>query len=237
MSTFKSCVLALSLVESVQVLAQQTPDSRAYSPRPIISKIEFLIGPSSVSIHGNEEFDKYGVPKLGYAAGIGFIHNFGRHLGLNARILWERKGFRRSEDITYSPGVGASPVTGTITNNTSNDYMTVSILPQFIFGKVGRFNIGAGGYFGSLRRSITTDHYFYPVPYNVTTTSKNGYDKYDAGLSFNFGYTFPFRRKVSFTIQLLNDYGLRQISKFHNFNPDFLPIRNNGYSVLVGVNF
>src|SRR5258706_12487735 len=172
MSKFKSCVLALFLVVSVKILAQETPDSRAYSLRPIISKIEFLIGPSSVSIHGNEGFDNHGVPKFGYSYGIGFIHDVGRHVRLNSRILWERKGFRQSQDITYTPTTGGSPVTETIANNTSNDYLTVSVLPQFIFGKLGRFNIGAGGYFGSLRKSMTTHHYVYPIPHNITTTSK-----------------------------------------------------------------
>jgi hypothetical protein len=227
----------LSLLISVQVFSQKKPDSNANQLRTINSNMEVFIGPSSVSIHGNEGFANYGVPKVGYAGGIGFIHNFGRKVALNARVLWERKGFRQREVITYVPDPGGAPVTGTLTNNISNDYLTVSILPRFAFGKYGRFNIGAGGYFASLRKSKTTDHYFYPIPYTVTTNSKNEYDQYDGGLSFNLGYTFPFQRSMSFTIQFLNNYGLRQISRFYNLSPGHEPIKNNSYSVLVGVNF
>src|SRR5258706_2334440 len=227
----------LSLVICVQVFSQNKPDLNANRLRTITSKMEVFIGPSSVSIHGNEGFANFGVPKVGYAGGIGFIHNFGRIVALNARILWERKGFRQREVITYVPDPGGAPVTGTLTSNITNDYLTISILPRFAFGKYGRFNIGAGGYFGSLRKSKTTNHYFYPIHYNVTTNSKNEYNQYDGGLSFNLGYTFPFRRSLSFTIQFLNNYGLRQISRFYNLNPGYESIKNNSYSVLVGVNF
>ena len=228
---------ALLLFMSVHGFSQNKSDSIVYYLRPIISEIEVLIGPSSVFIHGNEKFDSNGELKVGYAGGLGFIHNFGRRVALNARILWERKGFRQSQEISYTPISGSSPVTGTIKSNTNNDYLTVSVMPRLAFGRFRRFYIGAGVYYGSLRKSKTTDHYFYPTPYNATINSKNGFDRYDGGLSFSLGYTFPFRKKVSFTIQLLDNYGLRQISKFYNLNPGYLPIRNNSYSVLFGVNF
>jgi hypothetical protein len=73
-----------------------------YYPKPKITAIEILIGPSSSTIRGVDSSIsslRSGVyhnntvrNKVGYSFGVEFIHNFSRHVGLHARFLWERKG-------------------------------------------------------------------------------------------------------------------------------------------------
>lgn len=165
------------------------------------------------------------------------MHRFSKHFDLHARFLWETKGVNQKKDsILVDLAKGILLGTATIsTQNTNSNYATISILPQLLLGKQSQFSIGIGGYFGILQDTKITIEYFYPVKYSVM---QNGYfNKYDYGLLFNLGYKFNFIKGTQFTIQFINSYGIKQISKFHDLYSWSPRLYNNSYSLMIGVRF
>jgi Outer membrane protein beta-barrel domain len=229
----------------IQSVAQDSLSLAKYYPKPKITAIEFLVGPSSSSIRGiDESVSSMGggtyyintvMNKIGYSMGVGLLHNFNKHFELHARFLWERKGIEEKTDSVSIALTGMLLGEGTLSkHDTRNDYITISIVPQLLLGKRARFNIGTGVYFGLLKESRIKNEYFYPIPHSYS--HKGNYDKYDFGLSFNVGYTFSLDRNLWFTIQFLDSYGINQISNWHK-SYGFSPWYNNSYSLLLGVRF
>jgi Outer membrane protein beta-barrel domain len=230
----------------LKVLAQDSTNLEKYYPKPRITSIEILLGPSSSTIRGiSPSISNLGggvyhnntvMNKIGYSFGIGLVHNFNKHFDLRARLLWERKGIEEKTDsIAITPSstlIGTGPLAS---YNTQNDYITISIAPQLLLGKRSRINIGMGGYFSILKESRITNEYFYPSPHTVYNTGN--FDKYDYGLSFSAGYSFPLKKQLLFTIQLMDNYGVKQISNWHT-NYSILPeLYNHSYSLMIGIQF
>jgi hypothetical protein len=176
--------------------------------------------------------------KIGYSAGLVLTHNFGKHFALNARILWDRKRFQINSvwyDLYDSSGQLDLAYLGTNAHDVSNDYLIVSVIPQFLFGRY--FNIGTGMYFGGLLKSRTFVQYHYTPPFNeFRYNSISEYNKYDYGLAFNVGCTFPCKH-INLTIQFTDSYGLRNLPTSLNSIEMTTPWYNNAYSVCLGISF
>ncbi len=238
-------ILSFLQCSITNVLAQDSLKFEKYYPKPKITAIEILLGPNSSTIRGiNPSVSSLGggvyhnntvMSKIGFSGGVGVVHNFSNHFELSARLLWERKGVEEKTDSIAITSSGTLIGNGTIASrNTQNDYITISIMPQLLLGKHARINIGVGGYSSVLKESRIVDEYVYPSPHSAY--SRGNYDKYDFGLSFNIGYTFPLVKNV-FSIQFLNSYGINQISSLGSNYPSFPSLYNNSYSLMLGIRF
>lgn len=225
--------------------SQDTLNLERFYPKPKITAYEILVGLNFSTIRGISPTigsvgnDVYYATtpnyNTGYSLGVGLVHTFSKHFELHAKFLWETKGINQKTDslllsVSTSSILGAATISS---QNTNGNYITISILPQLLLGKRSHFNIGVGGYFGILQQSKTTIEYFYPVPRSVTQIGY--FNKDDFGLVFNLGYTFYFKKDTRFTIQFVNNYGIKQISKFHDLYSWSPPLYNNSHSIMLGI--
>src|SRR5579859_7548805 len=81
------------------------------------------------------------ITKFGASFGLGVHHNFNRHISLTLRLLSEQKGDNdKAKNYDFSSG---QPVyQNAFGENTTTTYLTLSVIPQFRFGR--GFNVGAG---------------------------------------------------------------------------------------------
>jgi len=138
----KYFVLPLSffMLFSLQSRAQQEAPTQeelsAYYPKKIISKIEFLVGPSF--IYPNKKYDESRVAKFGYSVNLNLVHSISSRFNANLKLGYEQKGWN---SITYSPYSVDPPVTQKFIDNISLNYWTASLYPTFRFGNKRKFFI------------------------------------------------------------------------------------------------
>jgi hypothetical protein len=220
-------------------------DLQQYYPKPTITAIEILVGPSLTSIKGVRpsvasivNYTYYATTPMnltGYSFGIGMIHSFSKHFEIQTRLFWERKGFKEETDsITLSSATYTVVSTGSRSKqSTKSDYFTFSVVPQLLLGNRSHFNLGIGGYFGILEKSRVVIQYINPTPYQVL--QQGAFTEHDYGLSINAGYTLGFKQVTQITIQFAGSYGLKQISTFHDLYSFAPPLYNRSFAILLGV--
>jgi len=221
-------------------LAQVPTDIEKYYPKPKISSIEFLIGPSLTGVLGNEKppfrsgqvfYTSLLEKKIGYSFGIGASHQLTSRFQIYARLLFERKGYIRGLDsLLYDGDFKLISRNRLWTETINNDYLTLSILPQFLFGNKNSFKIGVGGYAGSLISSQTK----YVGQSTFSYGSDYSYNRYDFGLCFSAGFSYPIKSRIELTIQLTSNFGLYHISdQFVSF--DYDKWYNSSLTLLIGI--
>jgi len=230
-------------------LAQVPKDIQNYYPKPKISSIEFLIGPSMTGVIGNEKPSfiygqsytnpgtSFGVPVLekryGNCFGISVSHYVSHHFSVYARLLYEKKGFVRGLDsLSYDGNFELISRTRVFSDEISNTYITLSVLPQYMFGNKIYFNIGAGPYLGLLSSSRSG---IKGQPAS-TIVSDGAYNKYDFGFSMGAGLSYPLKNKLELTFQVTANYGLTQISDFYTSH-GYSNWYNSSFSVLAGIRY
>lgn len=202
------------------------------------AKFQFFIGPSLVSIRGNQDYQETGVTKIAYNFGVGLTRRISDNIELDILLSWERKGYKKkyfieTDTIINGIVVPIPALSGTVRNNFSNDYITFAVSPQFRLYK--RLLFGVGGYFSSLAKSVNSNDYFYPSPHTFTINSYGDFEDHDFGCTVNFIYSFKIQKKVNLTFQAANSIGLKQVSKFYYLG--FPPIYNNAYTMRLGISF
>jgi hypothetical protein len=190
------------------------------SHRSGFSRIEFYGGISTVSIRGDQRYDKANNGKVSYSFGLGTSQRLGRKVELQERLLWERKGHKETLSST--------------TYNTDQDYITLAVVPQFLFGKQYSFKVGAGPYLGNLQSVSQTIRYTNP-PSTSQFNSMGGYDTFDYGLSINMSYATSLLKNWTLTFHLMNNIGLEQIWTWNQNNPLFPPTYNSQYALMVSI--
>ncbi len=240
----KRSFIILSFLQWSNALAQDTLNLEKYYHKPKVTSVEFMVGPSLVAVTGdNRAVQSTGggtylanslKSKNGYSFGIGLIHKLNKHFEVSARLFWERKGYVENLDSLSlnSSGTSIESITPVLSEDVKNDYLTLSIVPQFTFGKRLHFNVGAGGYVSSLISSYTQiTQAKYPT---FSFVSDPNYNKYDFGFSFNAGFSYPIKARFELTTQLVANFGLSHISdRFVSFN--YPKWYNNSYSMLIGI--
>jgi Outer membrane protein beta-barrel domain len=238
-------VLLIFIFFSFVTIATAQEPSRIpekYYPKPRITSTEILIGPSLIGVAGKEKSPTrfgqsiYTNPlesKLGYCFGLGISHQLTSRFEISARLLYEQKGYVMSLDtLSFDSNFTLISRTRAWSENINNNYLTLSILPQLVLGNRVHFNIAAGGYVGSLISSRTE----YKGQTNYTYVSDPNYNKYDFGLCFNTGISYPIKANLELTIQLTANYGLYHISdRFISFN--YPKWHNSSYAILAGIRF
>lgn len=164
--------------------------------------------------------------KLGYSAGIGLAHSFGDQFAINARLLWEQKGFKE-EYVTVDGNLN-------IYNDKieiSNDYFTLNILPTYFFGKKLRFNASVGISYGILRESNDFASYYLNGQLTGQAHGKGQPATYESGILAGIGYSFFAFKKSELNIQLQGNIGLTD-----TFNQNKYIVRANSISILIMFN-
>jgi hypothetical protein len=207
-----------------------------------VSIFEILIGASQVGVRGDE-----GIPtrfgqtlyinplenKLSYSVGIGAHHKIGRYFQIYGRVLCEQKGFVRSLDsLFFDTDFNFVSRTRVWSEIAKNNYLTLSVLPQFVAGRRAQINIGAGGYFALLVSSRTQYEDYRQGSYQYS--SDPIYNGRDYGLCFNVGISYPLGSKFDATMQMMVNYGLAHISDF-NLTFNYPKWYNQTYLMTVGI--
>ncbi len=220
--------ILLALLISETAIGQVSP-----SETPAIytkARFSLIVGPSLLSVRENEPYNQYGVPKVGFSAGIGIIKSLTSHMQLQGKMLFEKRGYKTSTpDTVYTTTNGW--MFGKSIYNYHFDYLTFSIAPQFLIGKRKAISIGAGFYFGKLFRA----------KFQVINTSLNSnnssplptdrYGKVDYGVTLNLGYSLVFGKKFLIALQLTENYGLKQLAP----PPPEPPEKNNSLVFTVAI--
>ncbi len=224
-------ILKLSYLYSQEKINLETTRNK------FLPEIEFFGEPSFLfpridSAYWGINYEK----KTGYMVGVGLLLPVTNFFDIGIRFAHQRKGLKGS----FGP---SSSKNGEIFD-INNDYSTISILPQFLIGKKNKLSIGLGGYFSYLIRSkinlirIEGD----PSPDQLRLQTDQ-FNRFDAGFSCSIGYRMPLRQNMFLNIQLLNNYGMRNIlnSERQPYNDEVLSffnsatVKNNNVSLMVGL--
>lgn len=228
------------------LFSQNSLNLEQYYPKPKITSIEFLMGPSVVSIRGASSRVTYSNQggyytnyishqknKTAYTIGLGFEHTMSKRFAIDARLLWERKGYIDSFDSLTRTSSQLVSIGNFWTQNIKNDYLTISIVPQFKLGHKNQVNIGAGAYLSSLVFSNTI---YKSTTFIYSFSSIPNYNKYDYGLSINVGTHYNLNEHLALTVQFIVNYGLYQISN-RLLTYDYPKWYNNSFAFLFGIKY
>jgi hypothetical protein len=210
--------------------------------KPKNTDVYFLVGTSftmgrgaSFNSSSLDQVQRHRLTKIGASFGVGINHNFSKHISLNIRLLSEQKGGDDNADhYNYNYNSGQPYVTYlyTINENTTSNYITLSVIPQYIFGR--NFIVGIGIFSGTPYKSITQNKYYNFSP-SIPPSHYNSIqvlEKVDFGLCFNAGYTIPYKQ-VNLTIQFTNNYGL-----INTLTSTQVPVLySNTYTILFGISY
>ena len=229
----RNSILTCLFTASLSSYAQSKLDKNYLGRRESDLKFEVLVGPSfQIPTFYYQPQNQERKTKLGYELGFGLVRPIHKRVELNARILLDKKRF---ENRILNPNDHNYGVTGYL----KNDYLTVTLASQYLFGKQRQFAVGISGYFSSMQKSVTTIIVSDPdstATVFSTYSTYNLYKKYDDGLIATLGFIIMVRKKYSGTIQLLGIKGLRKINNYSY--PDVLPIqKNKSLSVILTLQF
>ncbi len=233
-------VLLKSLTFIGAILFSTVSYSQSEEEKAIVP-IEFRLigGLSFVSIHGNKDYNTYGIPKLGYSLGFSCTFLKKKRFEIQSTLDWEVKGYETKRLVTYTPDMTGLPttVTGPIYHSISNGYVVLSVIPHYLIGATGRIFIGVGPYIGYAVWG--EEVYEFRVLNNRDVThGNNGFYKLDYGPSLEFGGNFMILKK-QFQAKLQANYGLVQLYKAVDLFPTiaFQPLYNQSYALVVGYRF
>jgi hypothetical protein len=198
--------------------------------RNVLRKFELVGGPSfsrNTGYLGNDNYKSV----TGGAIGIGYYIPAGKSFSLNLRGLYERKGSVAISRYGLNDGNGTTNIHAEVTSKFV--YLTGYLVPTFHFGKNKNIHIGAGGYYSYLY-SLHVSFYNTNLD-NGDFISESNYDQksyyqpdYDAGVTFQLGYSFNLFDQIKLTTQAFSNRGVKDIH-----NGSIGSQRNNTFGVLV----
>ncbi len=204
-----------------------------------ISGFELYAGPSIVSQNGYGTIHGSPQPKTGFCISANLNHKLLRKLELTANVRYEKKGSKWSNTFVtgtysgYNQPTNSPPFVETTALTVLDDYyLSFGLMPRIAVGKKNHFKIGAGFYYGVLKRSI----FDYKIIQNdkIEFSQRISPDRYvknnDYGLDLSVRYTTPFRKRTALSFQLLNSIGLMNITTIYPTK-----INNVTLSLLFGI--
>jgi hypothetical protein len=211
--------------------AQENSDTYELAPKPIVSELEFMVGPDFIYPFVNIGSESR-VVKVGVVASLGLTHQFSSKVSLNFKLSYENKGIRSiyySLNEDYNPPAQQKGI-----QNITLNYVTVALLPRYHPLKKVNVYIGAGPYFGYL----ISEKFLKEVYINGQLVSKSGgnpdphefYKEYDLGLTSLVGYNFRLTSKFSGCLQFIYNLGMTDVIKSQDEK-----LRNNSFIFLVGI--
>ncbi|HEU5292500.1 MAG TPA: outer membrane beta-barrel protein [Cyclobacteriaceae bacterium] len=201
-------IISFLILGGIPSLAQSSPDDA--TSKKIISKIELF---GTLSWMYPKTYFEPSVSerefKLGRSIGVSLTHSFTSRFELQGSIGVTEKRYVNTE---INPQNRANRITG----DQKNDYISVSVIPKFLFGNRNLFNVGLGSYVSFLQNSQRKLTYYDPNNPNVLTgtiDSKDLYKNYDAGLTIRFGVEIPIKKKYAINLQIVSNNGLANVNE------------------------
>jgi hypothetical protein len=233
-----SFLVSLSLTIAIQprLIAQQTSPTNLSLSKKLISSLDIGFGPNHSWFHG----DKYlsdRVKNFNYTIAAGLNHCINSRFDIKLQFLIENKGGKNDRSyILYD-----EPNDPNIYHNyrsivdTNLNYSTLSITTGYKLDKARNLVIGLGPYLSYLNKLVSKTEIFKEV--NLISTNYSyemkDYRRFDGGLSLYFSYKLNIYKNIKLNIQPLTNIGLLNI---RNHNLPATPLKNNSFTVLLGVN-
>jgi hypothetical protein len=201
---FKGITLASFIL--LFVIAANAQES---SSNNILSRFELVAGPS---VSKNKGYLPDHDSKTGYSVGVGYYQKFSKSFYLNFRTLYESKGTAATYHASVG-NMGGSSVNIDDKYTSEFKYLTFYLLPTLKLGPNKNIHIGAGGYYSFLQRLSVTSYRTNSDTgefISEDTSTDEGYfsPDYDAGVSFQVGYSFKVSDKYRLMLQAFSNRGL-----------------------------
>lgn len=219
----------IALASSILCFISGT-SAQDFSSNSILNRFELVAGPSFSKNTGYlGDYDS----KAGYSIGIGYYQKLSKSFSVNLRSLYEMKG----SSATYSYGLATNNGSVDIDDQytTKFKYLTLYVLPTLQLGRNNQIHISAGAYYSFLQKLFVsyyrTDTGTGAFVSESTYTEKNYFDpKYDAGVSFQVGYSFALNDKIQLMLQAYSNRGLVDL-----YNPTAGSQRNNTFGLMLSI--
>lgn len=173
-----------------------------------IDEVEIMAGPGLVSLRGITH-PEYNETKVGYTAGIGASWYLSNKTALSTKLLLERKGNRRSYEVTYFDEL-SQEFKGQIEEIRILDYLSVPVTFRFFFDKRKYFFVEAGPYGSYLHKAQSITNLSWRG--KDINNRKDSYTEFDAGIFVGAGYRPPLSRSLSAGFLISSAYGFTDIS-------------------------
>lgn len=236
-------ILILLLFPTTCALAQDLTSAQANRPLKFVSQLEVFAGPSIVGMHGNPDYEKYGVTKIGYIGGVGVFSPLGKYSQLNIKAFFERRGFRQKTNSLIPPDFFNNPPTlnlppiETITvGDINNNYLTLSVTPNYMLGRKRNIILSLGIYYSKLfkSQSILTFSQNGQVKLKDVSDQSSSYKDFDFGISGSIGYVFLISEKMKIKPQIQYNYGLINVLIL---KPGLSSTSNNSLALILAMLF
>ena len=221
---FKNITLASFILHFVVAAsAQESPSNK------ILNRFELVAGSS---FSKNKGYLPDHDSKTGYSVGVGYYQQLSNAFYVNFRGLYESKGSAATTRYGLVDMNGSS-VEIDETYTTDFKYLTFYVLPTVQLGRNKNIHIGAGGYYSFLHRLSVTSYRTNSDTGEFISESTNtdeGYfsPDYDAGVSFQIGYSFKVGNNCRLMLQAFSNRGL--VDLHNNWIGSH---RNNNFGLLL----
>lgn len=221
--------MLVGLLSIAQLAAQATDVDKPSSPTRFINSLRFFAGPSYLfpETVRNYPGEKRQI-KFGFSAGLSLSHRFNNWFDVEGILSFQRNGSTTSLAVYDNL---------TITENISNDYITLSIVPTAVFFG-DRLNVGIGGYFGTLIKSqlkVTFDS-LNAVSYGYLKDASGNFRDFDGGIIVTSTYNAKLLGRNTF-IRLVGNFGIASVNWISD--PNFVLFsairRNNAIALCIGL--
>jgi hypothetical protein len=226
-------------------------------------RLEIFAGPGVSINHGNMFIDNFKsenvtnkrIVKLGYFAGVGLIRSLSDRIDLSVRLQYEVK---RTEGRLNHP---LNPVNDDtrqiIKSQYSYQYGTLSVMPKVFVDRKRKIRLGVGGYISRIKKlkGFITWHnprsgfsYYHFIGRSWDVVDPDGgisntslipglqsVEKNQYGVSVSVEYDVTLIKNQSLSVQLLNNYGLKNI--YNNDYSENLPERNFNINLIIAYGF
>lgn len=201
-----------------------------------IDEVEIQMGPGLVSLYNENITKDIRQLKIGYTAKLGLIHSFNKKFSLSTGLLYQRKGLKTKYQVLYyDPSIDVNNCKcttslGTTENNSNMDYISLAILLN-VKVRETNFYINGGPFVGHLLKAQGERKNLWDNSYEINDI-KYLYKKTDFGISLSIGYKFIIKEKTGFYIQIIDNYGLLNIT---NTKVSQTVTKTSSFSILVGL--
>jgi len=187
-------------------------------------------GPSIVSLRGNDVLEKTNTAGIGFTAGLFVQYNLNETFSLRVDPGFERKG--STTRATVFDEVGNEVAEISLRQNL--DYISVPLLLRAGFGKKYKVFANVGPYVSFLAgtsqvegRNNLPAGFYQPDPVFLKDV--------DFGLTGGVGFLAPLSEKLSLSVELRDNLGLKNISSTPVVNAG--KIQTNALNLLVGIGY
>lgn len=172
------------------------------------SSIGVTIGPSIVSLRGNEIIKKFHEPRFSYSTGIFYKQKIKNKISLIYEFNYENKG-----SITKGKLNNLNNPIEIVAFDIKNkyDYINLPILFNYCFGNKENIYTNIGPFVSCLIKAKS--NYNYPINNLYSNDNTKSFKKIDYGFSIGLGYKIFNFNKFSLNAELRNNLGLNNISK------------------------